>query len=332
MKRNHPLSLRRLRLTQQVRELTREVRISHERFIQPLFAVQGLKSREEIPGLPGTHRDTPDTVLRQIERDLESGVSKFLLFGVPARKGSGSFDFDSTARQIEAIKGRFGDAIWLSVDVCLCSLTEHGQCGVLSAEGDHVENDATVEALARAALEYAQAGADCVAPSDMMDGRIAAIRQALDGAGLDRTVLMSYSAKFHSRFYGPFRVAADSAPKGQGSKLRDRATYQIDPGRARDALLSSVRDAEEGADILMVKPGLPYLDVLASLSREIQLPWAAYEVSGEFAAIESLAEKGLMQRESAHVEAWTSLVRAGASMIISYGARHAREWIAKSGT
>jgi len=294
--------------------------------IQPLFVIEGIKEREIIPGLTGTHRDTPTTLLKQVESDLEKGVSKFLLFGVPGGKAERGFKYDFTAKQLGALKKQFGKDIFLSVDVCLCSATSHGQCGILSAEGDHVENGETVSELARAALEYAQAGADCVAPSDMMDGRIAAIRESLVGGGLDRTLVMSYSAKFHSKFYGPFRVAADSAPKG-GSTLKDRATYQIDPARPSDALLSARRDADEGADILMVKPGLPYLDVLQTLSREIPRPWAVYEVSGEFAAVELLAREGLMDGPKGHVEAWTALSRAGAKMIISYGARNAAVWL-----
>lgn len=312
-----------------VRELVREHRVSHEQLIQPYFVVEGIRSREVIPGLSGTYRDTPDSVLKQIEEDMKAGVRKLLLFGVPQKKAKNKFDYSFTAKQIAAIKKRFGNEIFLSVDVCLCSSTAHGQCGVVNPEGDHVENSATVTELARAAAEYAGAGADCVAPSDMMDGRVAAIREALSKAGLDRTVLMSYSAKFHSRFYGPFRVAADSAPKG-GIVLQDRSTYQIDPGNPRDALLSSIRDSNEGADILMVKPGLPYLDVLAQLSREIQKPWAVYEVSGEFAAIELMAEQGLVNGPAAHVEAWTAFVRAGASIIITYGARYAKTWLKKA--
>jgi porphobilinogen synthase len=215
------------------------------------------------------------------------------------------------------------------VDVCLCSSTPHGHCGVLNDSHDHLDNAASVEELVAAALSYARAGADCVAPSDMMDGRIGAIRQALDANGLERTVLMSYAAKFHSSFYGPFRVAADSAPKGSDLKLTDRASYQIDPSRANDALLSVDRDVREGADILMVKPGMPYLDILADLSRRYAQPWAVYEVSGEYAGIELLAEQGLANRVNAHLEAWSGFLRAGASMIISYGSRHAKEWLGR---
>jgi porphobilinogen synthase len=320
------ISLRRLRQNPAVRELTREHRVSVEQLIQPLFAVEGISAREPVPGLTGVFRETPETLLKQVEKDLEAGVSKFLLFGVPGKKALKDFDFSWTAGQIGALKKRFGKDIFLTVDVCLCSSTSHGQCGILNTEGDHVENIGTVSELARAALTYAESGADCVAPSDMMDGRVSAIRQAIDGAGLERTLLMSYSAKFNSRFYGPFRAAADSAPKGE-VKLKDRATYQIDPGRPSDALLSSIRDAKEGADILMVKPGLPYLDVLASLTKEIQKPWAVYEVSGEYAAIELMAERELIAGPAAHLEAWTAFVRAGAEMIITYGARNAQKWL-----
>jgi porphobilinogen synthase len=321
----YSMNQRRLRQSPQLRELTREVVLSHRKLIQPLFVVEGLSARETIPGLSDVYRDTSTSLLKQVEKDLEAGVRSFLLFGVPGQKKTQGFDPSFTAQQIAALKKQFGKDIFLSVDVCLCSYTTHGQCGIVSAEGDHVENHATVLELAQAALAYAKAGADCVAPSDMMDGRVAAIRAALDGAQLERTLIMSYSAKFHSKFYGPFRAAANSAPKG--SALKDRATYQIDPGHPRDAFASSARDAEEGADILMVKPGMPYLDVLAELSREIPKPWAVYEVSGEYAAIELMAEKGLIAREPAHLEAWTSLHRAGASMIITYGARHAKKWI-----
>jgi porphobilinogen synthase len=327
-KNRYDLNLRRLRQSPQLRELTRETVLSHRKLIQPLFVVEGISSRETIPGLSDVYRDTPESLLSQVEADLEKGVRSFLLFGVPGHKKTQGFDSSFTAQQIQSIKSRFGKDVFLSVDVCLCSFTAHGQCGILSVEGDHVENHATVSELAKSAQAFAAAGADCVAPSDMMDGRIAAIREALLASGLEKTLIMSYSAKFHSKFYGPFRAAADSAPKG--SALKDRATYQIDPGRASDALLSSLRDAEEGADILMVKPGLPYLDVLADLSRQIKKPWAVYEVSGEYAAIELMAEKGLIAREAAHLEAWTSLTRAGASMIITYGGRHAKDWIERA--
>jgi len=319
-----PLSLRRTRQSKALRELTREVRPHHEQFIQPLFVVDGIATREPVTGLHDVYRDTPATMIEQIEADLNSGINKFLLFGVPAEKRPTAFEHEFTAAQIAAIKNRFGDDVFLAVDVCLCSHTTHGHCGILNESGDHVVNDATVAALTAAALHYAEAGADCVAPSDMMDGRIGAIRRTLTEAGHDQTVIMSYTAKFHSSFYGPFRIAADSAP-ATGTPLRDRSTYQIDPARPGDALLSATRDDAEGADILMVKPGLPYLDVLSRLSQEIAKPWAVYQTSGEQAAIDLLSDRDLMRRDAAQLETWIAFRRAGASIIISYAARRARE-------
>lgn len=317
-----PLTLRRLRGNPHIRDLVAEYRVSPRQFIQPLFVVEGIAEEQAIAGLNGTFRDTPDTLLRQVEADLKAGVTKFLLFPVPAQKHTHQFSFEFATSQIASLKKHFGKDIWLAVDVCLCSSTIHGQCGVVNDAGDHLENGATVIQLAAQAKAFAEAGADCVAPSDMMDGRIAAIREVIP----EQTVLMSYAAKFHSRFYGPFRGAADSAPKGEIS-LKDRATYQIDPPNYQDALRSSLRDAEEGADILMVKPGMPYLDVLYRLSQEIRLPWSVYQVSGEYAAIEALATQGLIDRRAAHLEAWTGFIRAGATSIISYGARYASEWL-----
>jgi porphobilinogen synthase len=321
------LGLRRLRQDPHIRGLTREVRLHPEQFIQPLFVVEGLDAPVAVPGLAGVNRDTLDTLLRQVEADLAAGIRCFLLFGVPREKHAHGFHHDFTARAIGALRQRFGQDIWLAVDVCLCAHTTHGHCGILDDTGTHVLNADSVDALVEAAVAYAQAGADCVAPSDMMDGRIGAIRRALDAAGRERTVMMSYAAKFHSAFYGPFRVAADSAP-AEGIALTDRATYQLDPARPNDALLSAQRDAAEGADILMVKPGLPCLDVLARLSAEQPQPWAVYQTSGEQAALEGLAAQGLTDLRRAQLETWTAFARAGAAIIISYAARRAREYLA----
>ena len=320
------LSLRRARQDAAIRELTRQVRPTVGQLIQPHFVVQNIAAREPVPGLNAVYRETPNSLLDQIDSDLEQGISKVLLFGVPAGKSNTDFDHEFTAEQIAAVRRRFGEQVWLAADVCLCSSTRHGHCGILNDAADHVLNAATVESLSEAARQYAAAGANCVAPSDMMDGRVAAIRHTLERAGLDRTLIMSYSAKFHSSFYGPFRLAAESAP-GQDIPLSDRASYQIDPARPNDALLSALRDDEEGADILMVKPGLPYLDVLAELSARIPKPWAVYQTSGESAAIELMAREALISRESANLEAWTAFLRAGASMIITYDARHAKDWL-----
>ncbi|MCL4779317.1 MAG: porphobilinogen synthase [Gammaproteobacteria bacterium] len=320
------MSLRRLRDNRHIRELTREVRLHPEQFIQPLFVVEGLREREAVAGLTDVWRDTPASLLRQIEADLGQGISKFLLFGVPAQKQERNFSHTVTTDNIAAIRRQFGNDVWLAVDVCLCSHTTHGHCGILNDRRDHVLNDTSVTALAAAALQFAEAGADCVAPSDMQDGRIAAIRAALDQAGRERTAIMSYAAKFNSAFYGPFRLAAESAP-GADLPLRDRASYQIDPARPADALLCAERDAAEGADILMVKPGLPYLDVLAMLSARIHKPWAVYQTSGEQAGIDLPAERGLADAQRAQLESWTAFARAGASMIISYAARRARRYL-----
>jgi porphobilinogen synthase len=324
--RSGALGLRRLRQDAHVRSLTREVSLSLDQLIQPCFVAESARAPEPVPGLTGVFQETPDSLLRRVESDMRAGVSKFLLFGVPSARSERDIDASFTVAQIRALKSRFGKDLWLATDVCLCSSTPHGHCGVLNPEGDHLDNRASVHELAHVARSYAQAGADCVAPSDMMDGRVAAIRQALDAGGCERTVLMSYAVKFHSTLYGPFRAAADSAPKGE-VKLKDRASYQIDPARPSDAWLCAERDVAEGADILMVKPGLPYLDVLRELSREFRQPWAVYHVSGEFAALEALAQQGLAPRAALHREIMTAFRRAGASMIITYGARFARDWL-----
>ncbi len=323
-----PLGNRRFRQNKHIRELVREVRVHPEELIQGLFVVDGIKEKEAIPGIPGTYRDTPETLLMQVEDDLAKGVSKFLLFGVPGPQDKHSHDFDHsfTVSQIKALKDKFGSDIWLAVDVCLCASTISGHCGILNDCGDHVLNPESTEALADMAVQYAQAGADCIAPSDMMDGRVLAIREALDDHGLNQVMIMSYSAKFASKFYGPFRVACDSAPD-ESVKLKDRTTYQLDYNRPQDALTCSWRDYEEGADILMVKPVVHYLDILKTLSDEIPAPFAVYYVSGEHACIEAAAEKGLIDAAQGHVEAWHAMKRAGASMIITYAARYGREWL-----
>jgi porphobilinogen synthase len=320
------LTLRRLRDNPILRTLVREVRLAPGQFLQPLFAVEGLLEREPVPGLRDVFRESPDSLARQIEADVAAGVRGFLLFAVPRARHARDFHYGFGAGVVAGLRRRFGRDIWLATDVCLCSHTTHGHCGILDADGSHVLNDESVVELARQATAFAAAGADCVAPSDMLDGRIGAIRAALTAAGHERTVLMSYAAKFHSGFYGPFRVAAESAPT---AGLQDRATYQLDPARRDDALASARRDAAEGADILMVKPGLPYLDVLAMLSRELPLPFAAYQTSGEQAALELLAAAGLADERRVQLETWTALARAGARIIISYAARRAARLLAE---
>ena len=321
-----PISQRRQRANAHIRELTAEVLVSYRQMIQPLFVAENLQERAEVPGIPGTYRDTPDSLLRQVESDLKSGIRKFLLFASPAAKATHKFDHGFLCAQIAALKKQFGDDIWVAADVCLCASTTHGHCGILNDAMDHALNPDSTYALAEMAAACARAGADCIAPSDMMDGRIAAIRAALDDAGQDRTAIMSYSAKFASAYYGPFRIAQDSAPDKK-LKLQDRKTYQMDFRRADDALACSWRDADEGADILMVKPAVHYLDILKTLSDAIPLPFAAYYVSGEHAMVEAAAAQGLMNARAAHIENWHAMRRAGARMIITYAARYAREWL-----
>lgn len=323
-----PLGNRRLRQSNHIRELVREVLVDYRQMIQPLFVVEEIAVKESIPGIPGTYRDTPTSLLEQVAADLKNGVTKFILFGVPKNKKTADFDTSFTVSQIKALKEKFGDQIWLAVDVCLCASTLHGHCGILNDCGDHVLNPDSTHALAEVAAAYAKAGADCVAPSDMMDGRIAAIRSALDDAELDQVMIMSYSAKFASNFYGPFRVACDSAPD-KTIKLTDRKTYQLDYARPQDGYLCSIRDWEEGADILMVKPVVNYLDIMYRLTQDIPLPFAAYHVSGEHASIEASAEKGLIDPAKGHVEVWHAIKRAGASIIITYAARYAKDWLQK---
>lgn len=321
----YPFNQRRLRAGEAIRELTADIRLSARQFIQPLFVEEGIEEPRNVEGLNGVRVDTLETVLITIEQDLKSGVSKFLIFPVPLRRSAEQFDFSFAVRVFETIRTKFGNKVWLAADLCLCSYTTHGHCGILNKEGTKLLNDPTVGVLSNYALELVKAGADCIAPSDMMDGRIAAIRSKLDDHGFDDRAIMSYAAKFSSQFYGPFRDACHSSP-GQAA-LKDRKTYQISPLNGKDAIASALRDEQEGADILMVKPAALYTDVIAALHLQTNRPLAAYHVSGEYAAIELLAEKGLLNREAAHLEVWTSLVRSGANMIISYAARNATAWI-----
>lgn len=325
----YPATQRRLRAGTQIRELTAVVRLSHKSFIQPLFVDEALHAPRFVEGLGGVRVDTIHSVLETIEEDLQNGISKFLLFPVPSKRSENQFDFSFASSLIRTIKSQFGDAVWVSADLCLCSYTSHGHCGILNKTQTALLNSPTVELLSKYAVQLANAGADCIAPSDMMDGRIAAIRTSLNAFGFDTVSIMSYAAKFSSQFYGPFRDACHSAPSGQG--LRDRKTYQMSPFNINDAITSALRDEAEGADLLMVKPAALYTDVIAKLKGQTLKPIAAYHVSGEYAAIEALAEKGLVNREAAHVEVWAALARSGADIIISYAARNAKKWIEQTG-
>ena len=323
----YPITQRRLRADSHIRELTSSVRLSYKSFIQPLFVDEGITERRVVNGLNNVGVDTASTVLSVIEEAITTGANKFLLFPVPANKKENDFDFSFATSVIRSIKENFGHDIWVASDLCLCSYTSHGHCGILNEDHSKLINHKTVDLLTRYATQLAIAGADCIAPSDMTDGRIAAIRVSLDSLGLDTVSIMSYSAKFSSQFYGPFRDACHSAPGTSG--LKNRKTYQLSPLNINDAIASSLRDEKEGADILMVKPAALYTDVIAKLKQQTLKPIAAYHVSGEYAAIESLAEKDLVNREAAHLEVWTALTRAGADIIISYAAKNAKEWIDK---
>ena len=308
---------RRLRGSDTLRRMVRETRVSPDSLIYPLFLIEGENIKEPIPSLEGQWRYSPDRVCEEIEECVTAGVKRVLLFGIPAHKdacGSSAWDPNGVVQQgIRAIKAKFPDC-YVITDVCMCEYTDHGHCGILH---DHeVDNDETLRVLAKTALSHAQAGADMVAPSDMMDGRIAAIRQALDDNGYKNVPIMSYSAKYASAFYGPFRDAAGSAPA-----FGDRRGYQMDPHNRREAMKECALDVEEGADILMVKPALSYLDIIRECSDAFDLPMAAYSVSGEYAMIKAAGKAGLIDEHRVMCESALSIFRAGADILITYYAK-----------
>ena len=322
---SYPGTQRRYRANEHIRSLTAGVRLSHEAFIQPLFVDASVEQPRYVDGLNNVRVDSIKFIVETIASDLEAGITKFLLFPVPAQQSTDTFDYSFAVKVVQHIRAVFGDTVWLASDLCLCSYTQHGHCGILNKEGTKLLNDPTVQELAKYASLLADAGVNCIAPSDMMDGRIAAIRSALDVLGHDEVCIMSYAAKFSSQLYGPFRDACHSAPKSGG--LKNRKTYQMDAANLNDAIASALRDEKEGADILMVKPAALYTDVIRSLKQKTLKPVAAYHVSGEYASVELLAEKGLAERAALHLEVWTALVRSGADIIISYAARNAKKWI-----
>jgi porphobilinogen synthase len=308
----------RLRQTELLRDLVAETSFTSAQLVQPVFAIEGLAGSETIGGLGDMKRYGPDSVLDSIAADLDAGVRHFLLFSVPSTKHARTPDVHHLATTVGAIKSRFGSSLHLWVDICLCSATTHGHCALFDEEGQ-IDLDATLAALARAATAAADGGADGVAPSDMMDGRTAHLRAALDASGHSRTPILSYSTKFASHFYGPFREAADSAPA-----FGNRRHYQIDVRSRRDAIGSSVRCAAEGADLLMVKPGMTSIDLIGPIAEATGKPVGAYQVSGEYAGLVALAEKGLADFDAALLETWLVFRRAGAQFVVSYGARRAR--------
>ena len=315
--------MRRLRRTPALRGLVRETRLSAEQFVAPLFVRHGKGLREPIASLPGVHRLSPDEALAETQRFADLGIASVILFGIPERKdetGSEAWDEGAAVQETARLLKRSAPAVAVVTDVCLDEYTSHGHCGVL--RGEAVDNDATLPLLAKAALSHARAGADVVAPSDMMDGRVGAIRAALDGGGFAQTAILSYAAKTASAFYGPFREAAGSAPK-----FGDRRSYQMDPPNRREAMREIELDLEEGADAVMVKPALAYLDVIREARQRFDAPVAAYNVSGEYAMVKAAAANGWIDERRAVLEILTGIVRAGADFVLTYHAADAARWL-----
>jgi porphobilinogen synthase len=317
---------RRLRRLPSLRNLVRETKLSAHDFVLPLFVSEKLERRRPIASMPGVFQLAPQEISEEAQRAYDLGLQAVLLFGIPATKddrGSSAYDDDGVVQKaVRAIKAKCSELVVIT-DVCLCEYMSHGHCGVTKMDGDHfhVLNDESVELLAQTALSHAAAGADLVAPSDMMDGRIGAIREMLDSHGFDQTGIMSYAAKFASAFYGPFREAAESPPQ-----FGDRRSYQMDCANADEALREVALDIDEGADIVLIKPALPYLDILWRVRERFAKPTGVYHVSGEYAMVKAAAEKGYFEERPAVLEIMTSLKRAGADLIITYWARELAEW------
>ena len=320
---NMPIRPRRLRSSETLRKMVRETRIDKSSLIYPMFVMDGENKVEEITSLPGQYRYTVDRMGEELERQLDAGVSSVMLFGIPAKKdevGSQAYAEDGIVqRAVRYAKEEFPE-LYLITDVCMCEYTSHGHCGVLC---DHyVDNDRTLKLLARTALSHVEAGADMVAPSDMMDGRIAAIRELLDGSGHVTTPIMSYAVKYASSFYGPFREAAGSAPA-----FGDRKSYQMDYHNRREALKEALLDVEEGADILMVKPAMTYLDLVREVRDHVNVPVATYSVSGEYAMVKAAAAKGWIDEEKIVCEMAASAYRAGADIYLTYFSKELARFI-----
>ena len=317
--------MRRLRAGETMRRMVRETRLSADQLMLPAFAIAGRAASVPIPSLPGHARMSPDLIARTARRAFAAGVPSMLLFGVTDQKdpaASAAYEPGGVVQSaVAAIKDAVPEMVVVT-DVCLCAYTDHGHCGVLV--DDRVDNDASLELLSRTAVSHAEAGADIVAPSDMMDGRVGAIRAALDAEGHEDTAIMAYSAKYASAFYGPFREAAGSAP-GHG----DRRGYQMDPANGQEAVRETLLDVAEGADMVMVKPAAAYLDVISAVRACTDLPLAAYHVSGEYSMIKAAAERGWLDERLAAMEVLTGIARAGADLIITYYAEDAARWIAE---
>ena len=309
-----------MRRTGGLRALVRETRLDLDDFVMPLFVGPATLRNEELPPLG---RFSVDDLTSEVEELVRLGISAVILFGIPEEKddeGSGAYDPDGIVqRALRELRPRFPELV-LMTDVCLCEYTAHGHCGLI--EDGEVQNDATLELLGRTAVSHAEAGADVVAPSDMMDGRVAALREALDDAGFEQTPIVSYAAKYASAFYGPFREAAESTPA-----FGDRRGYQMDPANVREALRECEQDVAEGADVLMIKPAMPNLDVIGAVREDFDLPVAAYNVSGEYAMLKAAAAKGWLDERQAAVESLTAIKRAGADFIVSYWAKELAGWL-----
>jgi len=315
---------RRLRRNAAIRSIVRETRLSPDNFLYPLFAVPGKGVRKEVGSMPGVYQLSVDEVVKEATAAKADGVPGVLLFGLPESKdavGSGAADPEGPVQMAVRALKRDVPGLLVVTDVCLCEYTSHGHCGIV--DGEDIVNDATVEELARAALSHAAAGADIVAPSDMMDGRVGRIRETLDAAGFAQVAIMSYAAKYCSAFYGPFREAAESTPA-----FGDRRSHQMDPANVEEALREVRLDIEEGADIVMVKPAITYLDVISRVKQEFGMPTAAYHVSGEYAMLKAAARNGWIDEPRAMMETLTSIRRAGADIIITYYAREAARALA----
>lgn len=310
---------RRLRASERLRTIVRETRLHPASFVLPLFVVPGTGKAEEVSSMPGVRRWSVDRVSEEAGRAFEAGVRSVILFGIPESKdasGTEAWSDEGVVQQALGALRKDLPELTLITDVCLCEYTDHGHCGVL--RGEDVQNDPTLELLAREAVSHARAGADVVAPSDMMDGRVGAIRQGLDGAGFEGIPILSYSVKYASGFYGPFRDAAESAPS-----FGDRRSYQMDPANGREAMRELEQDLIEGADMVMVKPALPNLDILSQVRASCHVPVAAYQVSGEYAMIKAAGERGMIEEERVVDETLTAIHRAGADLILTYFAESA---------
>jgi len=317
---------RRLRRTEFIRDLVRETHITVNDFIYPLFICEGKKVKQEISSMPNIYRFSIDEVFDEIKEAMDYGIKAVILFGIPDKKdevGTSAFVKNGIIqRAVSKIKDKFPELVVIT-DVCLCEYTSHGHCGII--KNGEVDNDLTLEQLAKVAVSHAKAGADIVAPSDMMDGRVGRIREALDDAGFTNVAIMSYAVKYCSSFYGPFREAADSAPK-----FGDRRSYQMDPANSREALREAYLDIEEGADIIMVKPAMPYLDIIKMIRQEYNHPLAAYQVSGEYAMIKAAGKMGWLDEERVMWESLISIKRAGADLIITYFAKKAAKLLSEA--